>query len=382
MCSDPNTPKSVPQTSRNSGIHGRVHKTPVHLMRTAWPETDSLESNEKRISSSDDSTILDLSHWRVVHKVWHFCSMDWGANYLCIGYNTLSDTEDPKKDLPRATDTAAEIAVDDDNGSSRSDNKPSGSRTWTWLILCDDGTVVSIYENPFADRQQDFGPETRKRLEMIRRNLLNVFKQLSAANNDYRKNNPIYTLDIRPGLTSNQSRTINITDSPSLLFYYLFDDWYSSYALVSKAEHQYADQLEKVREHMFQKPRVDLIQLLHRYGRELSVLKRMYQSYALIIERILDRQKPVPMSTTNPVTPTSHHAKRFFKDTNNIAQLRDKSPLPKGETSSELSTFGVPLCAAATVRFERLRDRIIHYAISEIQECLDEKEDLVFLVSF
>lgn len=51
-----------------------------------------------------------------------------------------------------------------------------------------------------------------------------------------------------------------------------------------------------------------------------------------------------------------------------------------GQTTSERQPFGAPLSSAATVRFERLRDRINLYALSEIQECLDEKESLVFLV--
>ena len=34
----------------------------------------------------------------------------------------------------------------------------------------------------------------------------------------------------------------------------------------------------------------------------------------------------------------------------------------------------------ATVRFETLRDRIRQYALSEIQECIDEKEALVQVV--
>lgn len=51
-----------------------------------------------------------------------------------------------------------------------------------------------------------------------------------------------------------------------------------------------------------------------------------------------------------------------------------------GQITSEIQTFGAPLSSAATVRFERLRDRINLYALSEIQECLDEKESLVFLV--
>ena len=82
--------------------------------------------------------------------------------------------------------------------------------------------------------------------KVVRRNLLNVFMQLSKVNDSHRKNNPINTLDIRPSLRSNQSSNITIADSPSLLFYYLFDDWYSSYALVAKSEHQYAMELEKL----------------------------------------------------------------------------------------------------------------------------------------
>lgn len=83
-------------------------------------------------------------------------------------------------------------------------------------------------------------------LAVIRRNLLNVFMQLSEVNDAHRKKNPINTLDIRPSLLSNQSSSITIADSPSLLFYYLFDDWYTSYALVAKSEHQYAMELEKL----------------------------------------------------------------------------------------------------------------------------------------
>ena len=116
---------------------------------------------------------------------------------------------------------------------------------------------------------------------------------------------------------------------------------------------------------MFTKPQVPLIQKLHQYGRELAVLKRMYQSYELIIERILDRQKPLHSSNGDPSSISGSHS--------------EVSP-SEGEVTSRLQTFGAPLSSAATVRFERLRDRIKLYALSEIQECLDEKESLVFLV--
>lgn len=108
------------------------------------------------------------------------------------------------------------------------------------------GTVISIYENPFPGHQGGIPEGKQLLLNVIRRNLLNVFMQLSGVDDVHRKNNPINTLDIRPSLLSNQSSNITIADSPSLLFYYLFDDWYTSYALVAKSEHQYAMELEKL----------------------------------------------------------------------------------------------------------------------------------------
>ena len=97
------------------------------------------------------------------------------------------------------------------------------------------------------------------------------------------------------------------------------------------------------------------------------MLKRMYQSYALIIDRILDRQKPLYSSSGEPSSMSGRHGEAM---------------LSEGKGTSRLQTFGAPLSSAASVRFERLRDRINLLALSEIQECLDEKESLVFLVKW
>lgn len=35
-------------------------------------------------------------------------------------------------------------------------------------------------------------------------------------------------------------------DGPSLLFYYIFDDWVSSYGLIAKREHKYGKALEEL----------------------------------------------------------------------------------------------------------------------------------------
>lgn len=128
-----------------------------------------------------------------------------------------------------------------------------------------------------------------------------------------------------------------------------------------------------------QRPNVDLVGELHSIGRQLAVLKRMYNSYNLIIDRILEKQKPID----NPIE------RRPSSNDTNGGQPLYGVPLAAGEATTDPrryddtgapQTLGVRLSEAAAVRFQRLRDRIDLYALSEIQECLDEKESLVFMV--
>ena len=46
-----------------------------------------------------------------------------------------------------------------------------------------------------------------------------------------------------------QVRQILPRDAPSVLFYYIFDDWYSAYNLVAQKGHQYELQLEQLVRH-------------------------------------------------------------------------------------------------------------------------------------
>ena len=51
--------------------------------------------------------------------------------------------------------------------------------------------------------------------------------------------------------------SIKQEDGPSLLFYYIFDDWVSSYGLIAKREHKYGVLLEELVSH------VDLLSPMH-----------------------------------------------------------------------------------------------------------------------
>ena len=132
---------------------------------------------------------------------------------------------------------------------------------------------------------------------------------------------------------------------------------------------------------MLSEPGIELIKSLHQTGRQLAVLKRMYQSYALIIRRILEKQKPFKEETTNQ---SRDHSTTVRPNDygNNLTSRGAEDPMNlEGRLSTASETFGPPLSQAAVVRFERLLDRINLLVLSEIQECLDEKDALVFMVS-
>jgi hypothetical protein len=124
---------------------------------------------------------------------------------------------------------------------------------------------------------------------------------------------------------------------------------------------------------MFEPAEVNLIRSLHRVGRRLTILKLMYQSYDLIVSRILQRQRFVKNTTAPLVSqlPFAIDDGNYF----NISRGTEDSIPP-----CEDKVTNVCLTSSAVFRFERLLDRIRLYALNEIQECLPEKESLVLMV--
>ena len=135
---------------------------------------------------------------------------------------------------------------------------------------------------------------------------------------------------------------------------------YSSYSLLARQEHQYGAELNALRYRMMDQANLSHVEKLHHIGRQLAVLKRLYQSYELIIDRVLEKQKsgdPVAHAYSVPISASSS--------------------LNGFELHSSHEAMGIFLTSGVRVRFERLRDRIRLYALSEIQECIDMKESLV-----
>ncbi|KAI9827457.1 MAG: hypothetical protein M1832_004806 [Thelocarpon impressellum] len=345
------------------------------------PFDDPGLDEEKKIGSLETpdtqhfDPISELTHYRLVDEVWHFASVDWGSRYLCLGFNSLH---------------GGSHSAFDDWSETDNPNVPKGKRLWSWLILCDDGTVLSIYEDPFPG----LGEPSNKHLailKVVRRNLVNVFRELSKSRVATSNRKAISILRIRGGLSSRTREGQELSgaavdaDAPSLLFYYLYDDWNSSYGLVARKEQQYGAELDRLRRRMLYRPLLKDIDRLHHIGRQLAVLKRIYQSYKLIIDRVLERQKPQGVSSRQ----RSHDT---MDDTSDLADIRPdlghSSSFPPHLKPTLSSTgighksgdrLGVSLTPAAVVKLESLRDRISLYALSEIQECLDTKDALVLM---
>ena len=119
------------------------------------------------------------------------------------------------------------------------------------------GTVVSMYEDPFPGSNNPVLPQKQQvLLEKIRRNIINVFRQLSKAERARGTPNPLMILNLRQSIKfgedglSEQSEEFIAENGASLLFYYLFDDWYLSYGLVARQEHQYGAIMNELVRHI------------------------------------------------------------------------------------------------------------------------------------
>lgn len=133
---------------------------------------------------------------------------------------------------------------------------------------------------------------------------------------------------------------------------------------------------------MVERAQVQLIDDLHKLGRQLAVLKRIYQSYDLIVNRVLKRQRLLREEIRNAQPVNAHHP-NHQRDSNFGFDFLSSGNTWKSNGFDEMNPSelgGIQLSSAAIGRFERLLDRIRLYALSEIDECLAEKESMTFMV--
>lgn len=120
---------------------------------------------------------------------------------------------------------------------------------------------------------------------------------------------------------------------------------------------------------MFDCPQLCHIDRLDRIDCELGVLRRHYESYLRIIDRVIQPQEASPASLQG-----SHI-------TSKGSQASFDTVIRAPKMTEDDTMLGVSMSSAARVRFERLKDLITLYALSEVEEYLKQKESLVAMVS-
>jgi hypothetical protein len=336
------------------------------------PGRPTLQQPEPRYETG----LEGMTFSEVVQRLWHFCSVDFGRRYIYIGFNALYTL--PQGDGTTADDDDASAASNRDGvgQATASHSKPSGQRVWSSLLICDDGTVVSVFERPA-------GADPRTHFE-TRRNVLNVFRHLSQQHNQDNAKDALFQVRVRwLNETSNTTATgYDRKEAASLLFYYLFDDWVSTFKLIARVDHPYREKLDVMRQEMFTAAKVSLVQQVHDVGRQLTVLKLMYQSYELIVSRVIQSQRSARDLKLGPGTLSPRETLMHEHNLRSSGDLSmsqwphlDEFPL------DDISGSNVKLGSSAIFRFERLFDRIRLYALTEIEECIREKESLVLMVS-
>lgn len=229
--------------------------------------------------------------------------------------------------------------------------------------MTEDKTIITIQEDVFATCSLPQSPQTRKALQTIRRNTTIVFTQCSKASNPPES----MRLPIRHRLGDSSEETIHrATDVPGLLFFYLFADELTTYSLIARREHKYSTALEDLRLCMMDRAELSHIERLHVIGRHLAVLRRMYEGYSSLIDRLLQPRTPTLASLKNSAIASGDGSLEGSR--------------AQHDFQAEEQSIGVSLSSAARVRFERLKGSISLYAIDEIQECERVKDGLVMMV--
>ncbi|GAB7364389.1 hypothetical protein MBLNU230_g4932t1 [Neophaeotheca triangularis] len=352
MCSDP---KQGNHPAPSSLIHSQKRSWRWHRRTAAPTPTPSIGKGSDELSEHTSISSHEMpasgNLYKVVDEIWHYSSVDFGRNFVCLGFNSLYGTK------PQA-----------DGDDFAEQQLPHCTRIWSWLLLCSDNTIISIQEDPFPFARKDRLSAAQQRiLCRTRCNLLNIFRSLSAVSyGPLAAQNPMTLLPIRTrlGSTPEESAHRN-SDAPGLLFYYLFENWHNSYTLVTRKDSRYGHELATIRREMFSRPTLSHIDRLHRVGEELGVLRRHYQSYNRIIDRLLEPRVATSASLENSRV-VSEGSRSSSMDTIRPAMVTEKDSL-----------LGVSLSSAARVRFKRLKDLIDLYALSEVQEYLQQKENLV-----
>ncbi|ESZ91647.1 hypothetical protein SBOR_7978 [Sclerotinia borealis F-4128] len=295
-------------------------------------ETGRASMNVPRAHATHRTPPGTASHYTIAQQMINYQSVDVGARFMCIGANWMHDVDPPamrEKDNPKIQSLFIDRAQ---------------CRLWSWLILCNDNTVIAVHEDTIPIKK------TKKDLISMRGNTLSVLSQLSKSGHDTA--DPISMQTVRQVLDLNAAHANNGIEGASNLFYYLFDDWRAVYATVAFFKKSLQELETSIFEEMTRKsnkgPDTRIIPHLHFLSKSIRQMQHLYKGYNNLITRILE---PKPSSTWDAGT-------------------------PDGSFIAQTGRSGVKLAASASQRFERLGDRLQLLILSETGEFLAEKDAL------
>lgn len=321
--------KTLPPNNSSSKDHRVSYKE--KLFEKDDIETGRASMNTHREHAPHRTPPGTTSHYTIAQQMINYQSVDVGARFMCIGANWMHDIDPPmkRKDNPKVQNLFTD--------------RPQ-CRLWSWLILCDDNTVISVHEDTSLIKK------TKKDLKSLRGNTLSVLGQLSKSGHETA--DPISMQTVRQVLDLNTAHANSGTEGASNLFYYLFDDWRAVYKTVAFFRGSLQELEKSIFEDMTRKsnkgPDIRIIPHLHFLSKRIRRMQHLYNGYHNLITRILE---PKNSSTWEVGT-------------------------PDGSFMTQSGRSGVKLAASASQRFERLGDRLKLLILSETGEFLAEKDAL------
>ncbi|KAH6678354.1 hypothetical protein B0J14DRAFT_582510 [Halenospora varia] len=295
-------------------------------------DKDDIEHRASSIGERPQPSVKSISsHYSMVKDMYHYHAVDVSKRFLCIGANWMHEKVGKEQVL---------------SDNFEEDEEEKRRRLYSWLVLCDDNTIISFHEDPGE-------LEESKDIASLRSNLLSVLKQISKLGflDPAKTDNPLEIQAVRQAFNDHSDRLRD--EGASNLFYYLFDDWSAAYSTVK----QFRQELKVLRKQIFtniNRKSVEsmdnrIIPSLHVLGADIRRMHHVYEGYKNLIQRILEPQK-------------HSHA----------TALPGESP--KSTASSAQSP---PLAQSAISRFQRLGDRLQLLILNETKEFVVEKDALI-----
>lgn len=251
MCSEP---RHVESSDRDTKISRSLSPEKLDGPSSSQEDVERLAQSIDHESMSSANPARTANLYELLEEVRHFSSVDQGAKCesqtlamshmietltrrtdLCLGYNSLYSTG------------GVQIPADQLPSQSRGP-LPNSVSAWTWLVLCDDRTVISINEDMFPNDHGQLSPQQKSVYLRSKQNVVNVFRSLSLAADA--TGSRLNRLPIRKRLAEGeQAAAERAKDAPGLLFYFLFENWFNSYSLVTRRDSRYGTELVQIVSH-------------------------------------------------------------------------------------------------------------------------------------